>query len=270
MRKITICLLMIFLANICFGAIPVVDVTAIARETFYFLEEVKKWTDYIKDFDDLGRKFQFRYINFLRSVEGLDIWELELLLKNAFDTVLITNRPYWGDILKLDTWNSLWKKIQSIISCYPALKEESYIKENRYYRLNKSWREFQDKNLEREKEYLKDLQENVNLIADMRWLDTVRKGRFDTFSDLLSRYSRKMKDDDPEQTAAAVGKIRAVMAEMMYERLILNMQLNAIVRVFFERELKREVMSLDHQKRRALLNKNAGKNLELVKEIIRK
>ena len=175
-----------------------------------------------------------------------------------------------ADILKLDTWNSLWKKIQSIISRYPALKEERYIKENRYYRLNKSWREFQDKNLEREKEYLKDLQVNVNLIADMRWLDTVRKGRFDTFSDLLSRYSRKMKDDDPEQSAAALGKIRAVMAEMMYERLILNMQLNAIVRVFFERELKREVMSLDHQKRRALLNKNAGKNLELVKEIIRK
>jgi hypothetical protein len=257
----------IAIASIVNSAIPVIDYTAIAREAYYFGQELKQWGKYLTNFDILIKKFFFRYLNYLESVKGFFKIEIDIIFKNIFKTKFLLQSPYWADIFKIDIWFNIWYKRETILQMFPSLNENTLETNNILYKKNNVWRSFVDKNIEVKKNYIIDTENYLNFLSELREYGAKQKENFDAYFNYLKQYSTAMSETDEEKVSAQMAKVIFLAARMKYDSMMINLQIMALMRSFIERQIKSEIYHSDYKQRRMKINFDTVKDIELLKEI---
>lgn len=265
MKKISIALIMIiFLLAVKANSLVVIDTTRIMNFALYYGKILMKLDEYKGKFADYLKYNRFFNYNFLNTIKALPEEIIGKLDDEEFRLIIeMMSKPgYFFNIAGKDTWIKLFRKVIDVTEKYESLSDDSVVKENRYYRLNDSWRKFQDKNLEREKEYLRDIQQRTDMFGDMRVIDTERGEMLNTIKELIKSSSNL------DGHTGSQAKLIILLAQMEYEELIQTMEMMVLVRSAIEAGLKEEVMAIDYVKRRELLNLDRFKNsIELIKSI---
>lgn len=268
MKKIILYfILMIAIESILFSAIPVIDYTAIAREAYYFGKELNQWKNYLNNFDILIQKFFFRYMNYLESVKGFYSYEIDSIFKNIFKTKFLLESSYWNDIFKIDIWYNIWFKKITISQMLPSIVDDTLETDNILYEKNKKWRDFIDKNIEIKNEYIRDTENYLKFLSELREYGVKCKENFDAYFNYLKQYSSAMDENDEEKTSAQVAKVIFLAARMKYDSMMINLQMLALMRSFIERKIKEELYKSDYTNRRMKISFDTFKDIELIKEL---
>lgn len=250
---LTICVKMTMTAS---TVIPVIDYSAIIEETAKLVLKIKKWKEYIDEFEKVDILFKERFNEFKMTYSGFKQEVIEML-KPFFSPEMLEEYPYWADMQGKDTWSSIWKNRETIFEKYPVLKDMSAILKNIYYQLNESWKKFQNENIKIWMGYIADMLELLMKIGEFREFDRIRKRRVEVFQEKLKEWG--MKGKEGHTPTSDVTKMIAIWAEIRLEKLIVKQELLFLVRSFLERDLKTTVMAMDYEKRRSILNKERHK-----------
>lgn len=248
---LTICLKMTMTAMI-----PVIDYSAIKEEAAKLVLKIKKWKEYIDEFEKVDILFKERFKEFKMAFSGFKKEVIEML-KPFFDPKMLEEYPYWSDMQGKDTWSSIWKNREKVFEKYPVLKDMSAILKNLYYRLNDTWKKFQNENIKIRIEYITDLQELLVRIGEFREFDRIRKKRVEVFQEKLKEWGLKGKEG--HTPTSDVTRMIAIWAEIRLEKLLVKQELLFLVRSFLERDLKTTVIGMDFEKRRSIMNKERHK-----------
>ena len=233
-RLIIFALSFLFICNIGFSAIPVIDFTAIATEAAKFLAELRKMKEILVKASDFKDKYlKHLDLNFL-SMLGLDPDSIALL-KMADDFYdFFKHSSYFQDLDELETWRDIFVNVSHITSRYPHIDKFDYYKKNPYYKNNKYYREITDKKIEMDKEKLKDLKNKLQLISDYREMD---KGRIELFENMMKEWEEYSKGGDSGEPTNEAGLL-SLIVRIGYERLLMTQQLKTLIRSEIESKIK--------------------------------
>lgn len=224
----------LFICNIGFSALPVIDFTAIATEAAKFLAELRKMKEILVKASDFKNKYLNHLDLNLLSMLGLDPDSISLL-KMADDFYnFFKHSSYFQDLDELETWRDIFVNVSHITSRYKHLDKYDYYKNNPYYKNNKYYREITDKKIEMDKEKLKDLKNKLQLISDYREMD---KGRIELFENLMKEWEECSKGGESGKPTNETGLL-SLMVRIGYERLIMTQQLKTLIRSEIEGEIK--------------------------------
>lgn len=242
-RVIVLCLLS---WSISFSAcMPVFDELnfllnqVIQRVQKLLLEDIGVVLKDIKNLDEL------RYAAFMVSNYGLTAAELKSLTPPDI-TEILRRGSYITDQFQRDTWNRVWKRLESIFDRYLVLKDLTFITENPLYRKNPKVRRFMDENIERQAERLKNRENLLDLCATMREIEDERLDQIQKWERFLGEFGT-IKDE--ATGAARTSKLLALVAIMKIESLKSDMQTNILERIAMENRVKEEIWDLDWVKR---------------------
>lgn len=195
---------------------------------------------------------ELNYISFMVKHYGLTSGELLSLTPGDIGEILRLG-AFITDKLKKDTWSDIWRRVQVLTQRFKELLNFDYILNNPMYRQNRAFRAFVDRNIEIEREQVKDAENLLELFTTLREIEGERLDLFRKYEDLLKKYGGI---HDAKTGAAQTGKLLTLTAFILLENLKADMQTNLLIRSFLEQAAKSSIWSLDHFHRYMELNKD--------------
>ena len=251
--KIVILCFFIFIAAMDSHAnVPVIDVAKILQDALHHIERIRLWLRYLKKikrvrqvFSDTKNLYQYVY----RSIVGRDI----ITVKDFADIVL--RGHYITDPENRDTWSFIWKQLERLSGRFPELRDFEFLYKNRLYRENPVWRKYLDEVIESENERVDDLENLSDFLVDMRKFDSKRAWQFKLLQARADEYASR----------GETGRLIALLANLSVEKVRVQMQVNLLLRIFFEQHLKGKVRKKEAAKRFANYQKDNAGNWRLKK-----
>jgi hypothetical protein len=257
-HRTRITILLIFLvATLCLpeniqAGIPVFDELNYLLNRLIFKWQQWVYKDIIANLKDFRSLSELNYISFMVKHYGLTSGELLSLTPGDIGEILRLG-AFITDKLKKDTWSDIWQRVQVLTQRFKELLNFDYILNNPMYRQNRAFRAFVDRNIEIEREQVKDVENLLELFTTLREIEGERLDLFGKYEDLLKKYGGI---HDPKTGAAQTGKLLTLTAFILLENLKADMQTNLLIRSFLEQAAKRNIWSLDHFHRTMELNKD--------------
>ena len=234
------------------AGIPVFDELNYLLNRLIFKWQQWVYKDIIANLKDFRSLSELNYISFMVKHYGLSTGELLSLTPGDIGEILRLG-AFITDKLKKDTWSDIWRRVQVLTRRFKELLNFDYILNNPMYRQNRAFRAFVDRNIEIEREQVKDVENLLELFTTLREIEGERLDLFRKYEDLLKKYGGI---HDPKTGAAQTGKLLTLTAFILLENLKADMQTNLLIRSFLEQAAKESIWSLDHFHRYMELNKD--------------
>lgn len=230
---------------------PVFDELNFLMNRLIFNWQQWVYRDIIENLRDFRSLAELNYVAFMVKHYGLSAGELASLTPGDITEILRLG-AFITDKLKKDTWHAVWKRVEGLTRRFKKLLDFDYILKNPVYLQNRAFRAFVDRNIEIEREQVRDAENLLELFTTLREIETERLDLFRKYEDLLRKYGSV---NDSRTGAAQTGKLLTLMAFTLLENLKADMQTNLLIRSFLEQAAKGGIRSLDHFHRYMELNK---------------
>ena len=242
----------LFLYNIGFSGIPIIDPAAILSEATQFLKKIDKyraiidkytnWDIWVREY--FGRTLSI-CIGFLSGEMMEKFKSYETLFSDMENFIKYSN--YFRDLDRLETWRDIFNRAENVLEKYKYVQNDTPIKNNLIYKNNTIYKKYADKLIELRDQQIQKRLDLIELLSDYRELGNKRIDKIETISKKLKK---SMKASGEKSQANITGmyitlyqiKLMKILIKNQISTLMLAMDRNKI-----EYDLKISKINKDYE-----------------------
>lgn len=232
-------MLFISTANLNAFGIPVIDWKALSQRIEITAKKLKKWIDYIEQFNYYRKKFDALKMRFEATIRRFNDGEIDDLFGgiDVDKLMAVLESTVYDDKNNLDEWRKIFKDINQLIIKYPDLKNYNYVIKNRFYK--STAKELIDIEIKRNNEQLQDYQKIMIDLNEMRKMET------ELITNKYKGYRDKIKEFSDGAMSPNLLKIYVLIDMIDMEILKLNYSMMVLLRTYFELDIKERTNEMD-------------------------
>lgn len=171
MKKLVVILIIIFL----FFSIPKKVSGISIFKVLKFIQKISSKIDsYSKELEHHSKEFKEYYNKYWKNINRKFFPGEFKLLKMPEECTDVYNKPYIDSDNKKEIWKGIFKSPKYIWEKYPYIKNFSHYTNNKFYKKDRQYRKLVDSIIKDEKEYLKAVENVIELLANTRNSQKIR------------------------------------------------------------------------------------------------